>query len=653
MPLSPVSPNVKAVESTRKRTHDEFAGTSHASVESSDNKSQQPLKADENAMVTSKPQVAHVPKIEMTSPPTSSPPCLAETGSDVPVKTSPLIVPTSPKAMSPVSALPKSKSPAKLQGSATSKKRKLTVQEKELEQKDKKQKQEDKKRQQEEAAKLKAKAAAEKEAAKVAKAEEKAKQDAAKVAKAEEKAKQDAVKEAAKAAKAEEKAKQDAAKEAKKLEKQKEEQASKATHERQQNMMANFLKKPPTTPSKKSVASPTKAKVEAASPAAKIEKREPSKSAYDLAFQPFFVKSGVTLAPSPFEMDNETKEAKSNILDEYINGARGEFVPSKPFNAVKTFDLAFPQQRGIIPPSVKKIMETIHGDSFETAFAMKEKTKSQTEKLYSTAQDHLSAVPIKYLKFFEDVRPAYYGTMSTPMSYHQLRKLSRRPSERVLKELVYDYDSEAEWVEDDGEDLDDAEDDEEDVDGDEEMDDFVDDSEAVANLARPGFEADSLPVSTGICWENKKRLGPSATVYKYRLEILLDTLPRHTLIDPFSTEYWPSSTSSVQGTTKSMLPPVAPKDAAGSATSTPATSSGNISIPQNVLADFKRALVSDECRGYSKATVVELLAKRFTSVTKAQVKSTIDAIAHRVTPPGAKKSVKHWVLLPGHGLEGT
>lgn len=94
-----------------------------------------------------------------------------------------------------------------------------------------------------------------------------------------------------------------------------------------------------------------------------------------------------------------------------------------------------------------------------------------------------------------------------------------------------------------------------------------------------------------------------------------------------------------------MLPPSTSRDVAA----TPDLKDG---VPQNILEEFKRALLSDECNEYSKATVIEMLAKKFSSCTKAQVKVTLDTIAHRVTPAdAAKKSVKRWALLPGFSLK--
>ncbi|KAI1754546.1 chromatin assembly factor 1 subunit A-domain-containing protein [Xylaria castorea] len=658
MPLSPVSPNAQAPQAgAGKRLLDQCiditnTATCRASVDTPECEDLSALKSPtmSRSAVDRQPQLSSVPIIKMGSPPGSSP--LTEAGSITPtldlssLNATPTKSPPS-KIASADPTQPQAISKSPVQGAAK-RKHNVTIEDKEKERAEKKQKQDD-------AAAEKTRIAAEKAAEKERKATEKA-------TKAAEKARAEAEKEAVRAAKATEKAKADAAKEAKRLKKEEEEFAAKAKKEKQQNLMATFLKKAPSTPSKMSDHPTPTIKADTASPStSNREAAEPKKSAYDLNFKPFFVKSGVTMAAPLFEMDDETKEAKLAILDEYIRGDRGVFDPKQPFSAAEVFNIAFPQQRGIIPPSVKKIMETIHGDDYQNTFGITNtRSESQTEKLFTNAQDQLNDVPMKYLRFYEDVRPAYIGTVTTSMTYHKLRKLSRRPAGRTLP-LAYDYDSEAEWVEDDGEDLDDAEDEEEDVDGDEEMDDFVDDSEAVPTIIRPGFEADSLPVSTGLCFETQKRLGPSSTVYKYRLEFLLDTLEHHSMINPFSTEYWPApvkkaaaaaTTSSAQGSITSMLPPTAPRDVKVSTTSTAPTSDVKDGVPLDILEEFKRALLSDECKDYSKSTVVEVLAKKFTSCTKAQVKTTLDTIAHRVTPNNApKKSVKIWALLPNYGLK--
>ncbi|KAI0169641.1 hypothetical protein GGR52DRAFT_550844 [Hypoxylon sp. FL1284] len=629
MPLFSISPNIRELESSsKKRTHEEFVNDSIllAVDVASDSENMEAKKSVEGTTLATHQQLhlSPAPAVNMGSTPGSSPSDLTEPGSSPSAPGSP-----SPKISSPKSHTTTASAPATTTKSTQPAKRKLTAAEREQEREEKRQKKEA------EAAERLQK----KEAEAAERAKKKAAEEEAKAARATERAKKDA-----------ERAKKKAEDEEKKRKKEEEALAVKRKEEKQKNMLASFFKRAPTTPSEKPVKQSTEpTKPEQDSPAAQVPTKT-EKSAYERAFQPFFVKSGVTLARSPFEMDEETRKAKTAILDEYIRGDRGNFNP-KPFDPAKTFEIPFPQRRGIRHPSVRRVMEGIYGDQATS--------DSQTKKLVTSAQDQLNSVPIKCLSFYEDVRPPYFGTMTAPMEPDKLRALSLNPAGKVLP-LDYDYDSEAEWVEDDGEDLGDEEDDEEDHDGDEEMDDFLDDSEDVQNVTRPTFLGEKEPISTGICFEDHTRLGPCATVYKYRLEFMLDTLEHHSSIDPFSTAYWPSPAKKsgvpkVASTTatkplSSMPPPNAPTDAftrlaSGISSNAEAVDAKDL-IPKDMLNDFKAAIVSEEYCEFSKATIVDLLAKKFSPCTKVQVKTTLDRIAHRVSVPGAKKSVKQWALLP-------
>ncbi|KAI1260029.1 hypothetical protein F5Y18DRAFT_407162 [Xylariaceae sp. FL1019] len=635
MPLSPVSPNVQeSEEASKRRARDHHADTTFSVCPGGETLLLQksPLSKMSASTLERQHHSGSLPKDAINSPPESSPPADTEGGRVTPTRnsSSPNVTPskTPPLAQSSAPTMPATtKSPPK----ATQTKRKLAPDEKAKEQAEKRQKQE-------------------------ARAAEKAEKDAAKAAKQADKDAADAERAKKKAERTAEKEAKDAAKARIEAEKRAEKEALEAKQQKQKNMMASFLKKAPNTPAKKVDQPQIKSEPDLVSDSLQKLDTEPTKSAYEQTFQPFFIKAGVTLAPPPFEMDDAAKGAKSKRLDEYLSGSRGEYTPARPFDAQEVFDFAFPQQRGIITPSVKDIMATIHGDDDSVVFGLGgSKSESQTEKNLIKAQDKLDAIRMKYIRFYEDVRPAYCGTVTTQMDRQKLRMLSRRPTGKILQ-LAYDYDSEAEWVEDDGEDLDDAEDEEEDVDADEEMDDFVDDSELAPNMVRPGFEADSQPVSTGICFEDTKRLGPCATTYKFRLEFLLDTLEHHSLIDPFSTAYWPSPEKKAAGPpalakgAKSAVPTYALKEVACPNVRGSTTLDGSMVRPA-IIDDFKRALISEEFRDLTKTTIVELLAKKFTSCTKLQVKTTVDAIAHRVATPGARKSVKQWALLPGHEIK--
>ncbi|KAI0883189.1 uncharacterized protein GGS22DRAFT_195396 [Annulohypoxylon maeteangense] len=663
MPLFPVSPNIQE-SASRKRTHEEFIEGSieNAISEPSniENLGEEKSIALPTLVVTHHPQLP-IPDITMDSTPASSPVDLTDPGSTPPVGDSPspnktpMWSPSANKISTTQSTQPFPTLPTPNSTTINTQpaKRKLTAAEKEKERAEKRQKKEEEatqkqqKRDAEAAEKAKKKAA--EEATKAAKAAEKEEKEAARLAKKAEYEAKKREREEKEAKRAEEKRK-------------KEEQEAKARQkqEKQKSMLAGFIiRKPTTTTSPATMSADQTAKPSGPNANPTTSQTEPKQevSAYERTFKPFFVKDDVKLAPRPFEMDEEAQAVKSGILDEYVRGERGEFNP-KPFNPSETFNLAFIQRRGKIPPNVRKIMEGLHGDPAKVPFGMTaEKTESQIEKLTTSAQSQLDTITMKRLSFYEDVRPPYFGTATTPMSRKELRQLSRRPTGRVLP-LNYDYDSEAEWVEDeDGEDLDDDEDDEESNDGDGEMEDFLDDSEDHPTTVRPTFLGETEPVSTGICYEDENGRNPLPSMNQYRMEFLIEG---HTSIDPFSTEYWPSS----QGKKKaraiadtltvptSMPPPNAPADAFPKLTSTSATSRNARAVdtkdlvPNELMEEFKQAITSEELREFTKGTIVEMLAKKFTSCTKAQVKTTLDKIAHRISVPGAKKTVKVWALLP-------
>lgn len=645
MPLFPISLNIQGLDSTsRKRTHEEFIdGRIDESSDLENLRDQKsvgrPVSAEEHQLQLSPGLVA-----TMESTPGSSSQDLTEPGSSQSLghSPSPDTPSTSPQPNS-TAPLPTQPNSEPAVQNTLPVKRKLPTEKKEQERSEKK------RRNEEYAADRQRKREAEAAERAVKKAVQKQERDAARLAKK-------AEAEAKTEAKKREKEQKEAKKAEEKRKREEQQLAAQRKQAKQQNMLASFVKKAPGTPSKKSAEQVTDSSPKPDAKSATLEETKSQKSAYEQIFQPFFVKSGMTLAQQPFEMDEETKQAKSKILDQYIRGERDHFNP-KPFNPAETFNIAFPQHRGIIPPSVKRIMENIYGDPTQKKFDMHPlRTESQTEKLIVDAQSRLNTIPMKYLSFYEDVRPAYFGTVTTAIQTNKLRKLSRRPVGKLLNTLNYDYDSEAEWVEDDGEDLDDDDEDEESNDGDGEMEDFLDDSDDVPVTNRPTFRGDVEPTSTGICFEDPTRLGPHESTYKYRLEFVLDTLDHQSGIDPFSSSYWPApirkkhvaapgNLPSAQST--SMPPPSTlssePTDAYSKLVSQGADAKEL--VPKTVFEEFTQAIVSEELRDFNKGTLIDLLARKFPSCTKNQVKFTLDRIAHRISIPGAKKSVKVWAIV--------
>lgn len=637
-----MSSNIQESEAaTRKRSHEEFVdGAIHLEInEASDSENlrkQASIEIPPLAATKNRTHLSPLPTNTMDSTPGSSPVPLTESGSSPPIRDSPSPNLTPSKLplvknttnLAQTNTTPASASTAKGVQPA---KRKTTA----------------------EAAKEKQERAEKRQKREAEAAEKQQLKQAEAAAKAAEKAAKDAAKAAKKAEEDEKKRKR----EEEKRQKDEEKLALERKQEKQKSLMANFFQRAPTTPSKKPIEQPTTSspKPDAVSTTTEVEAK-PQKSAYDRMFQPFFIKPGVTLACPSFEMDDETKATKSNILDQHIRGERGDFNPI-PFNPTETFSVPFLEKRGIIPPSVRNIMQSVYGDVLDQVPSTR--SESQTEKLAVSAQDQLNSIPMKYIHFYEDVRPPYIGTVTaTHMETKKLRKLSRNPAGRVLR-LEYDYDSEAEWVEDDGEDVDDEEDDEED-DGDEEMDDFLDDSDDVPAATRPTFLGEHEPTSTGICFEDQNGLNPCAATHKYRLEFMLETLDHHSGIDPFSTSYWPSAPKKVvtkatstltSAPSASMPPPIALTDAmdpysrliAGTTVSKPANP--KTVIPKEIFDEFKQAVTSDELKELTKGTIVEMLAKKFPPCTKAQVKATLDRVALRDIVPGTK-STRQWVIQP-------
>ncbi|KAK0670458.1 putative chromatin assembly complex, subunit p90 [Cercophora samala] len=387
---------------------------------------------------------------------------------------------------------------------------------------------------------------AEEKAAKTAAEEaKKAEREAAKQKKAEEAAKAEelkrqkqAEKEAKKREKEDELAKKKREKEEKEKKKREKEEEAARKARSQITLTSMFNLKSST--SKKDQPTAKAQSGDATTPTATPTKAQANgESAYKRMFKDFYLKEHVKLAPASVEMDDETRGAQTKILEEYINGTRTH-TPSPRFNALEVLELPFKVKRGRAFPSVKKIMAEVSS------------SESQTSQQANHLQELLNQVPVISIKFFEDVRPPYIGTISDyPNGLGALKKLARNPIRKDILPLTYDYDSEAEWQEEDGEDIEDL-DDEDDEDEDEDMADFLDDADDVGP-SRMVFSGGMEPESSGLCWENRKRGTTEPKMYKCRMEFILDKLEHHHSIDPFSTAYWetPKPAKSETGNQKS------------------------------------------------------------------------------------------------------
>lgn len=248
-----------------------------------------------------------------------------------------------------------------------------------------------------------------------------------------------------------------------------------------------------------------------------------SLSEYQKRFPPFFVQNNVRVAAfTQFGRDEGASNLLQNVIDSYIHGQRSP-EKQRPFDSARLFNLpnydVKPRGRRIIP--VREIMSQILGHAKRPI----DLTTDTQNMQIKTTRTLLQTVPYKILSFAEDVRPPYKGTYtSQPKS--GMRRLARNPLRQDLPDVNYDYDSEAEWEAEDGEDIESDCDEDEDIgDGGEDLEGFLDDAGAeTLNARKFVMQADLEPKCSGLCWENQKRRGPNVKMYRYLMEVITGRL---------------------------------------------------------------------------------------------------------------------------------
>ncbi|KAJ5649738.1 uncharacterized protein N7484_003461 [Penicillium longicatenatum] len=368
--------------------------------------------------------------------------------------------------------------------------------------------------------------------------EERAKKEEEKRVKEEEKKKREAEREEEKRLKEEEKRKREAEREEKKKAKEEEKAAkevakedekrrkveAKLKKEKAQPKLNSFFAKPqvPASPAK-NISSPRKA----APVNDAITTSQPLESDYAKAFPDFFLQSHTIVAPlHRFERDTDALAHVRHTIDASLNLQNGT-SEHQPFRPSEIFNLIPYQRRcGRQAHSVREILQRMHtlSDAADHPHVASASVKSD-----------LSHIPMKSLKFGEDVRPAYQGTFTRPIPEHLAHKVARNPYRRGLPETNYDYDSEAEWEEpEEGEDLDSEEEEEASDEGEDDMDEFLDDEDdALKENKRRLIVGELEPICSGIRWATD---GVDEEFKGYQMEVISDTVKFP--IDPFSTAYW-------------------------------------------------------------------------------------------------------------------
>ncbi|KAJ5708993.1 hypothetical protein N7493_010327 [Penicillium malachiteum] len=484
--------------------------------------------------------------------------------------------------------------------------------------------------------------------------EEKAKKDEEKRVKDEEKKKRDAEREEEKRLKEEEKKKRETEREEKRKAKEEEKAAKEAAKEderrrkeeaqqkkdRAQPKLNSFFGKPrqPASPAKAAALNNTIPSTSSDTIASSLHNSDYAKD-----FPDFFLKSHTVVAPPHrFERDSEALAHVRHTLDASLCSTDSTPYEIPPFCPSKIFNLIpYRRRQGRHTHSVKEILQTMQNLE-DTAIQSGGDVK---EKSMKAPLDELRQIPMKSLKFGEDVRPAYQGTFSRQIPVLSASKVSRNPYHRGIPDVNYDYDSEAEWEEpEEGEDLDSEEEEEISDDGEDDMDEFLDDEDDAMAGKRRMIVGDLEPICSGIHWAAD---GPHEEFKVYQIETISESV--RFPIDPFSTAYWekPRAAETTQKGRVTQKPtaidmfraqhPDAPSGSGAAIPPPPPPAfKAKKPFPPQQLADFKTAVEGSDL---SKIGLVEILKKRFPKVSKETLKATLDQVAVRV---GQKEADKKW-----------
>ncbi|KAL4972076.1 chromatin assembly factor 1 subunit A-domain-containing protein [Aspergillus desertorum] len=477
----------------------------------------------------------------------------------------------------------------------------------------------------------------EKEARERQKLEEKARKDEERARREEEKRKRDAEKEEERKKREEKKRAKDEERAAREEERRKKDE-ERLKKERAQMKLNSFFAKPkvPTEQSSSTAGGSPKKPSGDGFPAGSSDKAR-EVSDYKREFPDFFLHPNTTLAPPHrFERDGEALAHLREKLDSFFRNRSAEQLTFRPSELFKL--MPYKRRRGYQKMSVRDILLQMQNLS----------DLPETSDAARRLQESLKQVQMKSLKFGEDVRPPYQGTYTKQLSKEAATKLMRNPFSRVLPEVNYDYDSEAEWEDaEEGEELDSEEEEEGSEDGDEDMDGFLDDEDDhLANGKRRLLVGDLEPVCTGIKWQDQ---GSDPELEAYKIETILPsvTFP----IDPFSSSYWykppkapePGLTS-VNGlgqrpTWNNYTVNPVTRDSAYMAMQNGKRVPGNPkrAFPPDQLGEFKTVVEGSDL---TKTGLIEVLKKRFPKVSKNTLKDTLDSVATRI---GQKEADKKWV----------
>ncbi|CAB44771.2 histone H3-H4 chaperone, CAF assembly factor (CAF-1) complex subunit A Pcf1 [Schizosaccharomyces pombe] len=174
---------------------------------------------------------------------------------------------------------------------------------------------------------------------------------------------------------------------------------------------------------------------------------------FEKEFRPFFIKHQMSLSkyPSPNESDSFLDEVLSTSKS-YPLKLNDIFTPSDAVSSANSLGVSNRNSEN----EVRQLMS-----------AYQDPSVSKPQEILSC----LSQIPIKFIFFYQDVRPPYFGSYTKTHSHGSNVLLNPWLED---EDIDYTYDSEAEWVADEEDDGEDLESEDEEVDN---SDDIVEDGD--------------------------------------------------------------------------------------------------------------------------------------------------------------------------------
>ncbi|EMR10202.1 hypothetical protein PNEG_01475 [Pneumocystis murina B123] len=332
-----------------------------------------------------------------------------------------------------------------------------------------------------------------------------------------------------------------------------------------------------------------------------IEIKDCFSSDYEKCFIPFFVKQYTLLSSQhAFVRNPDERMTIMKDMDMFLDS---------------DFSIMSPIEHLLSLFKIKPALSFRHPKSHITVkyLLQKYEQSDSTEDLFNK----LKIFPMKLLQFREDVRPPYYGTFSKS----SFILTPRNPFKTDEHLFNYNYDSEAEWIEEEeGEDIDNMDDSEEEEDAaalkeDEDDRDFLDD-EGELNNTKKKVIINLIPSVKGLYWQHSDNIDTDdyELFKKFRMNSLLDiNLPINPYQDYWSPESNSNNDAKLQNSTiKTISSVLSPKP--------------SLHFPQDSLPSFLKIIQGST---QTKVLLVETLRQKFSDISKQAIQWKLSTVARR------------------------